>query len=196
MANKRLGREQVFEPVLAEIAHLDVGRWVADDAFRRFGREDLAAVRDSRYPGCPVDVEARQAVADALGLAGVEAHPDTDLRVVRPRLGRERALSGHGRRDCGLRAVEHDEEGIALGALLVDRHSPSRPAQDRPVPLAQLAVARCADLSLETGRTLDIAEQEGDRPRGRAGRRAGRLGHRSRSACVRVRPAVSGSALR
>jgi arginine deiminase len=55
--------------VLAEVAHLDPGRWVTDDTFGRFRREDLAAVRDSRYPGCPVDVEARQAVADALGVS-------------------------------------------------------------------------------------------------------------------------------
>ena len=71
--------------MLAEVAHLDAGRWVTDDTFGRFGREDLTAVRDSRYPGCPVDVEARQAVADALGLAGVQAHPHTTS-----------ASSGHG----------------------------------------------------------------------------------------------------
>ena len=65
---------------------------------------------DSRYPRRSVDVEARQAVTDALGLARVQAHPNTYLRVVGPRLGCERALPGDGRSDRRLRAVEHDEE--------------------------------------------------------------------------------------
>ena len=79
--------------------------------------------------------------AGLLGAAGVQAHPDPDRRVLRPRLGGQRAL----RRDRGLDRVgrlgEDDEEGVALGALLHRRRGLSQLAQDLAVALAQLGVA-------------------------------------------------------
>jgi hypothetical protein len=46
----------------------------------------------------------------------VHAHPNPDGVSVRPRLGRQPPLSGHGRSRRGGRRGEHREDRVALGA--------------------------------------------------------------------------------
>ena len=118
---------------------------VVEQGAGRLGREDLAAVGHRREPGRPVDAEADEALPGLVGAAGVEAHPDPDRRVVRPRLG-GRARAGRRRRPRRRPAPrERDEEGIALGALLDAAVRLGRRAEDLAVALAQLGVAVAAD---------------------------------------------------
>ena len=73
---------------------------------------------ERRDPCRPVDAQPDEALPGLFGTAGVEAHPDPDRRVVRPRLGGKRPLCRDGGFDGIGRLGERDEEGIALGALL------------------------------------------------------------------------------
>ena len=156
--DEAFGHAEVAQPVQAEVAQRDAVRQRAvDEGAGRVGGDDLAAVGDGRDPGGPVDVEADQAAADQLGLARVEAHPDADRRVVRPRFGGEAALRGDRRGHALPGAREDDEERVALGALFHAAVGRERVPEDRPMALADLAVALGADALLEAGRALDVA---------------------------------------
>ena len=78
-----------------------------------------------------------------------------------PGFGFDRALGGNGRGQGAAGGVEHHEEGVALRALLVAAARGERRPEERAVPLAHVGVGAGADLLLETGRALDVGEQEG-----------------------------------
>src|SRR2546427_6536660 len=126
-----------------------------------FRNEHLPAVAGARHPSGAMDVQAEIFVADEGGLAGVQADPYLDRRAIRPGVLLQSPLDG-GRTGARLeRAVEDDEEGIALGPKLVATVGGERLALDRVmgeedirVPLAELLDQPC--------RAFDIAEEEGD----------------------------------
>ena len=84
----------------------------------------------SAMPRRAVDAEADEALAGLLGAAGVDAHPDADDGVVRPRLGGQRPLGRHGGVHGIGRFAENDEEGVTLRALL-GAAAAARRTQDR-----------------------------------------------------------------
>ena len=131
---------------------------------------------DRRYPGGPVDVEAGEGPAHPFGLAGVESHPDADRLSIRPGLGGERPLPGDRRGDRRPCALEPDEERVALGALLLAVVGQPTPRAGWLGAAPAAPEARGSELLPETGRALDVGEQEGDG----ACRDAGRWGSSGR----------------
>ena len=98
------------------------GRCVDEQAARRVGHEDLAAMGDRRDPRRLVDVDADHAAAAAAPTArlrrcGGPSGPGRPRRRATPRL-RARAGRRPRRRRAEVARPNDDEEGIALGALL------------------------------------------------------------------------------
>src|SRR3954447_26208934 len=130
----------------------------------RAGTGDRRALRDRRDPCRPVDPETHVAVAGLLCIAGVDADPDADRGVVRPRLCPESTLDSARRGDPLPRLLEIDEERVALRAELVAAVRRPGLAGDRSMPRQQLRVAVAPDRPLERRRAFDVREQEGQRP--------------------------------
>ena len=116
---QRLRLAEVLQPMPAEAEQRDAGPEVGgDERANRVGDDDLAAVGRRGDPRRAMDVQPHQARRRFGRLAGVEAHAHVDLDARRPRLRGERTLCLDGRHDGLDRAVEHDEERVALGRLL------------------------------------------------------------------------------
>ena len=104
----------------------------------------------------------------------MDPHPDAQREIVRPRLVGDGPLCGHGRRDRRDRRREGGEEGVTLrldhdATVTLDRRA------DEVVVTRDLGGPdRGADGALETGRPLDIGEQERDGRSGRERHAAGR----------------------
>jgi hypothetical protein len=98
-----LGGGEVLEPVLAEIAQLDLDQWSC-----RGRDEDLTSVAAGGDAGCPVDVVSDVALLGEERRAGVQAHPDLD------RTRGERLGEGSRRSERIRRGPEGEEEGVAL----------------------------------------------------------------------------------
>jgi hypothetical protein len=101
----------------------------------------------------------------------MEAHPNADLHAVRPRLRGKTALGVDRRPYATVCGREHREEAVALGLLLVPADAPDRCTKDLPVPGEQRRPGLDRERLGELGRTLDVREQERDRPDGLCGRR-------------------------
>src|SRR5205823_12385871 len=78
------------------------------ERLRRRRQHDLAAVARGGYPGCPVELAPRIALAGQLELAGVQADPHLDLA------GRERLLACNSRLHGVARIGERIQERISL----------------------------------------------------------------------------------
>ena len=157
---------QVFEAMQSEVFQRQPG-WqrVIHQRAGGFGNEHLPAVPSTRHPCGAVDVEAEIFIADEGGLAGVYADPNAHLAAIRP-LVRMQRLLGRCRAGTGLqRAVEHDEEGVSLGAQLVTAIGRQRLPQDGVMGEEHLRVALAQPLD-EARRSLDVAEEEGHRAGG------------------------------
>ena len=90
---------EVAQPMLAQVLpRHPLGEARADQGAGRARDEDLAAVRQARDARCAVDVQAHEAATDGLRFARVEAHPDLDGPVGRPRFGGQGQLRGDRRR--------------------------------------------------------------------------------------------------
>ena len=100
-----LGADQILEAVLAEIADRSVG---LQEAARRLGDDDLAAVRGGGDSRRAVDVYADVALVGHERLAGVETHANAD----RPASSASLRLDGGG--DGIGRPRERDEERVTL----------------------------------------------------------------------------------
>jgi hypothetical protein len=104
----------------------------------------------------------------------MDPHPDPDLGLRLPWLGREPALrvrGGHG----GVRsALEDDEERIAFGPDLDAARGAERVTEEGSVPLEERAVPDGTERLRQARRALDVGEQERDRPDGECARRRAR----------------------
>ncbi len=111
-----LGDRDVLEDVPAQVADRertpDLGR---HEGVRRPRQDDLAAVADGRDAGGAVDVEPAVVVPGKVRLAGVQAHPNPNLAVVRPAMGVEGALAVDRGIDRRAGLGEDREHGITLG---------------------------------------------------------------------------------
>jgi len=93
----------------------------------------------------------------------VNAHPDPDGRAGRPFVPGQRLLYLQRAQDGLLRTRERHEERVTLGVYLVASLPRDGLADQAPVLRQYLCVAFPQGL-YQPGRTLDIAEEEGDRP--------------------------------
>ena len=177
-----LGLIEILEPMDTEISELGaLGERFPDEGARRVGEEHLAAVPDAGDAAGAVNVESDVPLGAEAGLAGVHAHPDPDLDVVRPRLAGERALRGNGGRDRSGRRWKGDEEGVPLGPHL----DATLRLEGRPQQLLVSSEDRRPSLALrleQPGRPLDVGEQERDGT-------GQQLGHSVLSVRCRWRPA-------
>ena len=110
-----------------------------------------------------MDAHADVALLPDPGLAGVQAHPHSDLDAFGPRVRVEVALRRHRGPDRVLRAWEGDEERVALRVDLVAPVSRRGLADDALVLGKHFSVVR-ADLPEQLRRPFDVGEEEGDRP--------------------------------
>jgi hypothetical protein len=156
-----LGRAQVLQPVLAEIAQ----RIRAAQIARRLRDEDLTAVACGSDASGAVHVDADVALVSKEWLTGVKADPNANRaggeRVARHSGGGERIRRlGKGNEESITLRVHLDTamagEGLAESAAVV--------AQNVRIPIAELVQQPC--------RALHIGEQERDGA-------GGKLGHRS-----------------
>ncbi len=97
----------------------DVLFLVLEQGLRRMGEEDLRAVSRRTDAGGPVNGKAGVRTVALCGLAGVNAHTDFHLRVVRPFVGDQGQLSLDRGQQRIARARKHEEEGVALRVHLV-----------------------------------------------------------------------------
>ena len=135
-----LGPRDALEEVVAEIAHLEA---VADEVTRRLREHDLSTVR-GRADTCT----AREVDADVvpagrqLRLARVDTHPHPDRLPLGPVVRRERELPGRGARERVTRALEGEEERVALRVDLDAAVHGERRAQQLPTEEANATRAR------------------------------------------------------
>src|SRR5437764_8488326 len=98
------------------------------------------------------------------GFARVHADPHSECATVRPLVLRECALRVGSSAHRVLRTSERDEERVALRVDLVPVVPYKRIAQQEAVILERRGVA-APELVQQLGGSLDVGEQEGDRPR-------------------------------
>ena len=139
---------EILEAVLAEVAELGA----LQQALRRLGEDDLAAV-SGRADACgAVHVQSDVALGGDRGLARVDAHAHRDLQLALCFL---RGGDSVGcARECG-------EEGVALRIHFHTAVARQRLAQDAAVLLQECRV-RGAVLLQQSRGPLDVGEQEGD----------------------------------
>ena len=158
-----LGRGEVLQPVLAEVAQACVARQVACC----LRDQHLPSVPDRSDPRSAVHVEPHVALVVDERLTRVQPHPHAD------RSGSQRVLSRSGGRERVGRSCERDEEGVALrvdlDAVVRDERSP----QCTPVLAERVGVVG-AELMQKLRRPLDVGEEKGD---GAGGKRAHRLNY-------------------
>jgi AbrB family looped-hinge helix DNA binding protein len=138
--------------MLAEVARQGLR---VEQAARRLGDDDLAAVRRGCDPRGPVDVHSDVAVGRQERLAGVKPHADPDWNSTKRRLRRD------GRRDGVGRAGECDEERVSLRVDLDAVVPRDRIANHAPVPGEELGVRR-AVLLKQPRRCFDVGEEKRD----------------------------------
>ncbi len=109
-------------------------------------------------PGGPIDRHPDRVAALESDVAGVEAHPDADPGPVRPRLALERSLAVDGRRDRVARALEHDEEAVALSPTLIATMGHEGGPEQLAVAPEQPGVRVRPDCLLKPARAFDVAE--------------------------------------
>src|SRR5207244_5749761 len=110
----------------------------------------------------PMDVQAQVLVADERRLAGVQTNPYPDLPVLRPGMLGQHLLHGGSARAGIERALEHDEEGVALGPELMAAVGRQGLALDRVMREQNVRIL-LAELLDQPCRPLDVAEKERDR---------------------------------
>ncbi len=172
-----LRTREILEPVLPEIpdghARRQAGLGQGTGGRRN---EHLATVTSGSDARGAMDIQAdvvRVRRQDAF--TGVDAHADPNGHTRRPGLVRQASLGLDRRLDGRARALEDDEEGVALGLDLVTPGGADGIAHQALMPLEDTAVGGGPEPLEQARRSLDVREEEGDG----AGRVGGRVRHRS-----------------
>ena len=157
---------QVLQPVPSKIPDPDTGREGPVHQGPRGLREDgLPSVGRSGDAGGTMHVDPDVPVQADHPVSRVKAHPNPDLDRGRPRVPGQASLRRHRGLNGSRRALEHGEEGVALGAHL---HAPAvldGTANDRRMGVANGRVS-VTELLQQPGRPFDVREQERDRSGG------------------------------
>jgi hypothetical protein len=139
-------------------------------------------------PRRTVDVEADIVVAASDALAGVEAHPDLHRLATRPGRGREGALRRDRGSDGRRSVAEDDEERVALGRSLDPAGRCECGPEEALVLLEHSTVGSRPERLDEACRTLDVAEEEGERAGRHRPSRAGNQRHATPRPCGAATP--------
>ena len=129
-----LGPLEVLQLVLAGSTMDVLRKLVLDELARRVRQQHLSAVPRGADPCSAVDAHADVPLAADERLARVDPDPHAKRGAVRPGLGGERPLCGHGGRDRVARACEGDEERVTLRVDLVPVELLDRRAKQLGVP--------------------------------------------------------------
>ena len=176
-------RVDVLQPVIAQV---DQDLLRAEQVPGRARDDDLTAVGGGGDPRRLMDVEAHVARVALLGLAGVDAHSDSDGRPG-PRVRGERALRVGRRTDGAGRGREREEERVALRVDLDSLVGHDGFAQHASMRLEDVAVRR-PESPQQGRRPLDVGEEQRDRAGGKAAGRG-----RGHGFLLSFSPAVSRS---
>ncbi len=149
--------------MLTEVTKGDVRDGIVAEQFaRRLGHEHLAAVPCRGDPRPAVDTESDIALTAHRRLARVDAHADTQLSVVGPRMLGEAELARDRAGDGVLGAPEGDEERVSLRVDLVAAVLGERLAEDPLVVGERPTVDVASQLFEQLRGSFDVCEQEGD----------------------------------
>ncbi len=141
-----------------------VGQLVLGQGRRGLGQQDLAAMRRGHDPGGAMDLDPDVAAPFEPGLAGMDRHPDPDLRAVGPQVRGHGSLHVESAADRIGRVRERREERVALGVDLDPVPALDGGSDDPPMVEQDPGVGVIPELGQEPGRALDVGEQERDRP--------------------------------
>lgn len=114
-------------------------------------------------PRGSVDVETDVVVAARDSFTAMEADPDAHRLATRPGRSREGSLRRDGRCDRRGRIEERHEERVAFGRVLGSARCCKRGSEKSLVLLQRFTIGRRSKRLEETGRTLDVAEEERER---------------------------------
>ena len=143
--------------MLAQIRELALAKDAGNEGRRRRREEHLPAVTGGGDAGRAVDVDADIALIAAQRRARVQAHPDLDRPAAEGRLCLARGRQpGRGRR-------ERREDGVPLGIDLDAAAARDGLAQDPAMVGEHVGVSCVAYLLEQSGRALDIGDEEGHR---------------------------------
>ena len=163
-----LGFCEVFEPVLAQVAHRGPlrQRIVLHHLVRAGSQQRLTAVSQRPHTGASIHDGAVVVAVPQMGEAGVQPDADPDLRLRRPFLLGELGLDRHSGRHRVGGIRKHGEAAVAFASLLDDDAIPNLDTafDDGVVPVHGLR-HHCAIGLPQPSRALDIGEEKGDRSR-------------------------------
>jgi hypothetical protein len=121
-------------------------------------------MRDRHDPSGPVDIETDVVRTGKASLPGMEADAKRHLDAFGPSLKHEAALDGDCSRNRALSSWEDSEERIALGTDLHAVLRGERVTDDLSMALQDIGIGISKGLE-QARRPLDVAEEEGHRPR-------------------------------
>ena len=158
-------RLQVAQPVLAEVDELDADRQVsAHELGSRARDHELPTVRDRHEPCAPIQRVALVLVADDPSLAGVDTHPRPQRSDAAPVLGCQGPLRVDRGGDGGGRGSERG--GHAITHVREDDASVSVNGLAQQLVVARDRCRHRLTIRFPASRrTLQISEEERDRPR-------------------------------
>ena len=183
-----LGRGQILQPVLTQIAQRDTIRKHATEQRGRGRRQDnLPSVRDRFESSNPIHRRPEIVPTPLRALPGMHGHPNSKLHRFRPTLASQRTLHLNCRTYRASRGGKRHAEGIT------DRleHIPVGMLDDRT---DQLIMTCQRNLHLdgmllpEASRALNVREHQADRPRRK-------LRHKRDATDAQQTPATSRTAL-
>ena len=161
---------EVLQLAFAHVDQREPGRFLVifNDRLRRLGDEHLAAVRGGADPCGAMHGQSRVPAPGRDGIAGVNAHPDADLRTGGPLMAGQRPLNLHRAQHGLLSPGERDEEGISLGIHLMTEAVAGRRPRGPGAGAwpGSAGSARAASLPGRVEPSI-IAEQEGDHAAGK-----------------------------
>ena len=123
----------------------------------------MTAVRHPHDPRRTVDFEADKPSGGLGDFPDVYGHPHQEILTVRPLVIAERKLHLKSSSDTSARGRERREERVALRALFVTLVRAECAPNDLMMLREHLSVSRGTEASNESGGTLDIREEEGER---------------------------------
>jgi hypothetical protein len=154
--------QEILERVLPQVEQRNAGGQVVRDELPGGLRyDDLAPVRGRRDARRTMHIKADVTTSRHDGLARVQPHANAHDSIDRPRVRRQQALRGDGRRDRIARSLEREEETVAGRVDQIPGVLLEAAPHERTLVLEHTRIRR-PDLLEQTGGPLDIGEDECD----------------------------------
>jgi hypothetical protein len=166
-----LRAREVPQGVLAEVLYRHPrGQSLAHGDPYSTRQKNLAAVASGHDARAAVHVQTFVTLRGQHRLARMQTHPHEHPRAGRPTMSRQRALRAGRRRDGVAGAREDRHQAVALRSELDAAVGAHGTTQGRPVSGEYLGPT-IPQPPRERRRALDVAEHQGDGPRGKLARR-------------------------